>query len=107
MMRQLLRQVLRKSGEKDYINALLDAFPKVESEAATVADAETGVTERLNEHEVAILRLVAGGLSNGQIAAKLFLSLNTVKWYMRNIYGKLGANSRVEAVNQARKLNLL
>jgi DNA-binding CsgD family transcriptional regulator len=50
--------------------------------------------DALSEREQAILRLLAEGLSDRQIAQELFLSLNTVKWYNRQIYSKLGASSR-------------
>ena len=48
----------------------------------------------LSEREQAILRLLAEGLSDRQIAQELFVSLNTVKWYNRQIYSKLGVSSR-------------
>lgn len=50
--------------------------------------------DALGEREQAILRLLAEGLSERQIAQELFLSLNTVKWYNRQIYSKLGVSSR-------------
>jgi pimeloyl-ACP methyl ester carboxylesterase len=47
------------------------------------------------------------GLSDRQIADELFLSLNTVKWYNRQIYGKLGVRNRTQAIAQTRELGLL
>ncbi|MCL4250823.1 MAG: alpha/beta fold hydrolase [Anaerolineae bacterium] len=61
----------------------------------------------LNEREQGILERLANGLSDQQIANDLFLSLNTVKWYNRQIYSKLGVSSRVQAIVQARALGLL
>ena len=107
ILQQLLRQTLRISQEKDYIHSLLEVFPKTGNQTAQISQTETAFTEYLNDREITILRFLAAGLSNNEIAGKLFLSLNTIKWYIRNLYGKLGVNSRVEAVNQARKLNLL
>jgi DNA-binding NarL/FixJ family response regulator len=54
----------------------------------------TGLTER----EVAVLELIAAGLSNEDIAAQLFVSINTVKTYVRTAYRRIGADSRSHAV---------
>ena len=56
------------------------------------------------EHE--ILKRLSVGLSDQEIAAELFLSLNTVKWHNRQIYGKLGVNNRTQAIAYARALGL-
>ena len=61
----------------------------------------------LNEHERQILGFFAEHYSNQEIADTLFLSLNTVKWYARQIYGKLGVSNRREAVLRAQQLGLL
>ncbi len=50
--------------------------------------------DSLSEREQAILRLLAEGLPDRQIAQELFLSLNIVKWYNCQIYSKLGVSSR-------------
>ena len=54
-----------------------------------------------------VLRLVAEGLSRQEIAARLFLSLNTIKTHARNIYSKLGVHSQLQAVRKAQGLGLL
>jgi LuxR family transcriptional regulator, maltose regulon positive regulatory protein len=54
-----------------------------------------------------VLRLLTSDLSAREIGAKLFLSLNTVRSYMRGIFRKLGVNSRAEAVARAGALGLL
>jgi non-specific serine/threonine protein kinase len=61
----------------------------------------------LSTREQEVLHLIAGGLSNAEIAQKLFLTVGTVKVHTRSIYGKLDVNSRTQAVAQAQKLRLL
>jgi DNA-binding CsgD family transcriptional regulator len=61
----------------------------------------------LTKRELEVLRLVAGGLSNQQIAASLVLSEHTVHRHVANVLGKLGVSSRTAAVAQAAKLGLL
>jgi predicted ATPase/DNA-binding CsgD family transcriptional regulator len=63
--------------------------------------------EPLTERELSVLRLIAVGLSNRQIADELFLSVNTVRSYSQQIYGKLGVGSRTQAVARARELGIL
>src|SRR5512134_2928511 len=67
----------------------------------------TTLPDPLTEREKAILKRLSAGLSDQQIAAELFLSSNTVRWYNRQIYSKLGVNSRTQAIVQAKALGLL
>jgi LuxR family maltose regulon positive regulatory protein len=62
---------------------------------------EAELVEPLSERELEVLQLIAEGLTNREIASRLFLSLNTVKAHTRNIYGKLGVHSRIQAVAKA------
>jgi DNA-binding NarL/FixJ family response regulator len=66
-----------------------------------------GLAEPLTERELEILRLLAGGASNKEIAAQLFLAEGTVKNHVTNILGKLGVPGRLQAANRARELGLL
>ncbi len=66
-----------------------------------------GNTHPLTRRELEVLRLVAGGMSNGQIAASLVLSEHTVHRHVANILGKLGVSSRTAAVAEAARLDLL
>ncbi len=71
------------------------------------SDATQPLLEPLSERELEVLRLVADGRSNRQIAEQLFVTVGTVKKHLNNVYGKLGVARRTEAVAQARKLHLL
>lgn len=68
---------------------------------------EVMLVNRLTDREIEILRLLDQGLSNREIGRNLSLSLETVKWYNKRIYDKLGANTRTQATAQARSLGLL
>ena len=75
--------------------------------AGTEIAAQSPFVEDLTAREIEILTLMAEGLSNLEIADRLVLSINTVKWYARQIYGKLGVKGRRAAVTRARDLGLL
>jgi predicted ATPase/DNA-binding CsgD family transcriptional regulator len=64
------------------------------------------VLEPLTDRELEILRLIAEGLSNREIAQKLVVTLGTVKWYNKQIYSKLGVHSRTQAIVRAREAGL-
>ncbi|WBB75103.1 LuxR C-terminal-related transcriptional regulator [Micromonospora sp. WMMD1128] len=66
-----------------------------------------GLDEPLTEREVTVLRYLQSILTNVEIAAELSLSVNTVKTHVRNIYRKLDATRRREAVRRARELRLI
>ena len=80
---------------------LLDEFKQMSR-----TDRSTVPTPRLTERELEVLRLVAQGLSNREISARLFLSVITIKGHNRNIFRKLGVRRRTEAVARARELGL-
>jgi LuxR family maltose regulon positive regulatory protein len=75
--------------------------------AHTGSDIEQSLVEPLSEREREILRLIAQGLSNGEIAGRLHLALSTVKGHNMRIFGKLGAGSRTEALARAHDAGLL
>jgi predicted ATPase/DNA-binding CsgD family transcriptional regulator len=81
---------------------LLDA--PIDSEPLAI---EAASLDALTERELEILGLVADGLSNREIASQLFLALGTVKWYISEVYSKLGVTSRTQAVARARDLRLI
>jgi len=61
----------------------------------------------LSARELEVLRLMADGLSNQEIATRLFVSLNTVKTHSANIFEKLDVRRRTQAVDKAKKLNII
>ncbi len=63
--------------------------------------------EPLSTRELDVLRLVGQGLTNPEIAARLVLAPSTVKTHINNIYGKLGVQTRMQAVQRGRELGLL
>jgi ATP/maltotriose-dependent transcriptional regulator MalT len=75
-------------------------FPSSSPGAARVADS-------FSDRELAVLRHLAGPLSNAEIAHELFISPNTLKTHMRRVYRKLDARTRREAVANARRMKLL
>ncbi len=74
---------------------------------SVAAPVKQTLLDPLSERELEILRLVAQGLSNGAIAERLFVTLGTVKKHLNNIYGKLGVESRTQAIASAREMNIL
>jgi LuxR family maltose regulon positive regulatory protein len=100
-MRDLLRHAVAGGVGGAYARRLLGAF---EQPAPTPSK---GLAEPLTPREVEILRLVAVGMRNQEIAEHLVISLPTVKRHIANTYGKLGANHRTEAIARARALGVL
>jgi ATP/maltotriose-dependent transcriptional regulator MalT len=74
---------------------------------ARAAAANGRVVERPTAAELTVLQCLATGLSRREIGAELYISLNTVKTHTRELYRKLGASSRAEAVAKAEALGLL
>ena len=65
------------------------------------------LVEEPSAAELAVLRCLAAGLSRREIGARLYISLNTVKTHARELYRKLDATSRADAVARAEALGLL
>ncbi len=113
-MARLLHEAAQQGIAPEYTARLLAAF---ELEAVAVAAPTTDhkpamfkpsiLIEPLTDREMEVLHLLADGLSNREIARKLFLSPHTVRTHTYNIYGKLGVHSRMQAVARARELGLL
>jgi LuxR family maltose regulon positive regulatory protein len=109
-MAHLLYEALSRGIAPDYVQRLLKAFPVEEPEEADISQPhgpDSELIEPLSEREIEVLQLIADGLTNQEISTRLYLSLNTVKAHTRNIYGKLGVNSRIQASARARALGLI
>ena len=109
-MARLLYEALARGISPDYVRRLLAAFTDMEPEQPDPSKSqiqEAEWLEPLSERELEVLQLIAEGMSNPEIAAKLYLSLNTVKAHTRSIYGKLDVKSRTQATARARALGLL
>jgi LuxR family transcriptional regulator, maltose regulon positive regulatory protein len=86
-----------------YLAKLMAGF---EQEAAKPTTDEH-LAEPLSERELEVLALIAAGESNREIAVKLFVSTSTVKTHVNNLFRKLEARSRTQALARARELDLL
>jgi LuxR family maltose regulon positive regulatory protein len=110
-MAELLRLAISRSIAPEYAGKLLAAFPKSILGAIPIDNESTvhsqHLPEPLTEREIEVLRLIARGYKYKEIADRLVVSINTVRHHTRNVYGKLGANNRTQAIARARELNLL
>jgi len=103
---RLLWEAAARGTAPAYAHRLLAQFPSAPGEESLPAAGEA-LVETLSERELEVLRLIAEGLTNAEIAGRLFISVPTVKWHTGNIYGKLGVRNRTQAVARARGLGLL
>ncbi|MCG8707446.1 helix-turn-helix transcriptional regulator [Brenneria sp. 4F2] len=99
----LLQQIQRRvaAGDRRYITQLLRDSPQTET--ASVADWRP--LPPLTERENQTLRLVAQGRSNKEIARTMAISIDTVKWHLKNLYGKLEVTSRTQAMGRIKMLS--
>ncbi len=102
--------------ERDSLIAYLDRLLRESGEVAQLPVIEQGaglrtlppeLLESLTEREKNLLRHVAKGLSNKDLADRLSVSTNTIKWHLRNIFEKLQISNRVQAISIARHLGLI
>jgi LuxR family maltose regulon positive regulatory protein len=99
-MTRLLRRAVAQDQHASYALRLLSALGEI-------ATAPQPLIEPLSERELEVLRWMAAGYSNREIAQELVLAVSTVKKHINNIYGKLAVGSRTQAVAKARELGLL
>jgi LuxR family maltose regulon positive regulatory protein len=99
-MAELLRRAVAQDLHASYALHLLNALGEV-------AAVPQPLIEPLSERELEVLRRVAAGYSNQEIAQDLVVAVSTVKKHISHIYGKLGVGSRTQAVARAREIELL
>ena len=99
-------RALRGDGpRRAMIGRILEAADQVPE--ATPAPTCRAKDDTLHRREAEILELVSQGLRNREIGKRLFLSEETVKWYLKRLFGKLTVRTRTEALAAARKKGLL
>jgi len=91
--------LLKNTFHKELIDAIraVNAGRKALSPEASYELAEHAITDALTAAEISVLRLIAAGNANKQIADQLSITEETVKWRVKNILSKLGANDRTQA----------
>jgi LuxR family maltose regulon positive regulatory protein len=125
VMAMLLQAVQARGIAPDYITQLLAAFPEPDKETKRLGERKARETdaraislspsllvsrslvEPLSARELEVLRLIAGGMSNADVARTLVIAISTVKTHTNSIFGKLQATSRTQAIALARDLHLL
>ena len=114
-MLRLLRQAATRGIAPEYVSRLVAAFeqPAHHGGVASLAQPHRPpplvqpLAEPLSERELDVLRLLATGLSNPEIAEQLYVASSTVRSHLKSIYGKLNVHKRWDAVRRAEELGLL
>lgn len=124
-----LEHAVTLAAPEGYLRAFLDQGAAVVPLLHVVRDAAPGFSDRLSaafhvseaglpgsnarliepltERELELLPLLADGLSNEELSRRLYISLNTTKWHLKSIFGKLAVGNRTQAVARARELGLI
>ncbi|MCI0706727.1 MAG: LuxR C-terminal-related transcriptional regulator [Ignavibacteriae bacterium] len=92
---------------KRYITNVKRAVSNLRRTSEVHRSSPPAYVEPLSKRETEVLALIAQGLSNEQVAERLFVSVSTVKTHLINIYSKLGVERRTQAVARAQELKLL
>jgi LuxR family maltose regulon positive regulatory protein len=124
-MADLLKNLQKKEVAVSYVKKILAAFSdsepiasaqtpssdlQAESPLPSAVSPSTGaqpLVEPLTNRELDILELLAQRLQNKEIADKLFITAETVKGHLKNIYQKLGVGNRRQAVEEAKKIGIV
>lgn len=103
--------------QPSYVERILAAISRARSTSASPGeqpgtDLSAGIgpealIESLTDRELEVLELMADGLSYKEMAARLFISVNTVRFHVKAIYGKLDVNNRTQALETARRLRIM
>jgi LuxR family maltose regulon positive regulatory protein len=103
----LLYQARTAGIMPDYVDKLLASVEREGKSQPVTAGVTSRLVEPLSEREMDVLKLLAQGCPDKQIAESLVIARETVHKHLKNIYAKLGVHSRTEAIAHARELDLL
>jgi len=106
-MRGLLERLNQADPGHKYAQLVLEAFRAEVRGRPSAGPSGQSPDPVLTQREIELLPFLAEGLSNNQIAEKLFISPVTVKTHLQNIYRKLDAGGRIQAISKARELGLI
>jgi len=110
---KLLEQAATQNIQPKYVSKLLVAFNGITSKSSELiqpsshAQTRGNLVDPLTERECEVLKLIAAGYTNQQVADVLVITLNTVKKHTTHIYGKLEVKNRTQAIAGARKFKLI
>ena len=109
LIRELAGQLetVDKPRVRELISTILPDYASTEETFDNRKDPEFSLAEQPTKRELEILALVANGSSNSEIADQLYVSNNTVKYHLKNLYGKLGVNNRIKLITTARRLGMV
>jgi len=102
-LRPILQECAHLGITPEYIGKILTTIQQVDN----LQPNQAGLVEMLSDRELEVLRLLVAGLSNREIAQQLVISLGTAKTHIHNIYGKLDASNRAQAIARAREYRLV
>jgi LuxR family maltose regulon positive regulatory protein len=110
-MMELLQNAISQNVSPNYASKLLAAFPKYVLKPILIEQEQKNniqiLAEPLSDRELEVIRLMADGYKYREIAERLVVSINTVRYHTRNVYGKLSASNRTQAIIRAKELSLL
>jgi LuxR family maltose regulon positive regulatory protein len=105
-MARLLYEAAAKGYHTEYVGRLLQEFGS-EAPLDTPGSEQSDLIEPLSSREIEVLKLIAAGKSNQEIASLLHITLSTVKGHTSNIYGKLNVHNRTQAVSRGRDFGVI
>ncbi len=112
-MLELLQVAARRGIHTAYIQKLLPAFKTAEtSQRSSIPETRSNAQppslfEPLSERELQVLRLLQSAMTSEEISRELFVSVNTTRTHIRNIYSKLAVHGRIEAIQKAKEFDLI
>ena len=104
----LLNLAINHQINPDFSRKLLSIITKEQTSSKPSSDQSSDhLIDPLSEREIDVLSLMAQGFSNSEIANRLFITVSTVKGHSTNIFGKLGAKNRTQAISIGRSIGIV